>query len=94
MPLLRASFLDAAQSVPTTSLFTVSTFFDAKSQKLPVPASALPPGGIPIVYNFYSTLFSATKQKSRTTSMMSMEAQVANSTLSYGELHFLLKGAS
>lgn len=63
-----------------------------KAHKLPVPTSALPPGGIKILYNFYSTLFTATKQSGKQTSTTSEEAHVANSTLSYGELHFLLKG--
>ena len=91
--MLRAQFLDAAQSVPPTSLFNISTFFDAKSHKLPVPNSALPPGGIRILYNFYASLFTATKQSGQQTATTSDEAQVANSTLSYGELMFLLKGA-
>ena len=92
--MFRAQFLDAAQSIPPTSLFSVHTFFDAKSHKLPVPVAALPPGGIRILYNFYSTLFTATKQSGKKTSTTSEEARVANSTLSYGELHFLLRGAA
>ena len=90
--MLRAQFLEAVQHIPPTTLFSVSTFFDAKSQKLPVPASALPPGGVRILYSFYAMLFTATKQSGKKTSTTSEEARVANSTLSYGELHFLLKG--
>jgi hypothetical protein len=82
--------MDPQQPSPITTRRTARPCLQA--HKIHVPASSHPPGGLRILYDFYSTLFSAVKQSGKSSATVTTDAaQVANSTLSYGELHFLLK---
>jgi hypothetical protein len=70
----------------------VSTAFDAVPYGLHVSRADRGPGGVASAFGFYSQLFSAAKQMATRSAAVSTEdAERADSTMSIGELCFLLR---
>jgi len=74
------------------TLMQVSTAFDAVPYGLNVSRADRGPGGVASAFSFYSQLFSAAKQMATRAAAVSTEdAERADSTMSVGELCFLLR---
>jgi hypothetical protein len=75
------------------NLMSVKTWFDAVPYGLSVAPSDRGLGGVAMAFDFYCSLFTASKQMAAETSKLKSEdVSRANATISMGELIFLLKG--